>query len=97
MRPSGRCLVHRHGHRFNVTTPGRAVRLSPERTSEDYIDLSLDTDRDIPAVVIRSSRGRGRRAVVSERSVRDDLPIGSLSDEDVIAVMLDELVPFIAR
>ena len=85
------------GHRFNVTTPGRAVRLSPERTSEDYIELSLDTDRDIPAVVIRSSRGRGRRAVVSERSVRDDLPIGSLSDEDVIAVMLDELVPFIAR
>ena len=31
------------GHRFNVITPGRAVRLSPERTSEDFIELSLDT------------------------------------------------------
>jgi hypothetical protein len=85
------------GHRFNVSTPGRAVRLSPERTSEDFIELSLDTDRDRPAVVIRSSRGRGRRTTVTERSVREDLPIAELADEDVLAVLLEELIPFIER
>src|SRR5215213_3886210 len=71
------------GHRFNVSTPAGAVRLSPERTSEDFVELSLDSERERPAVMIRSSRGRGRRAVMTERAVREDLPIADLVDEDV--------------
>jgi len=85
------------GHRFIVSTPGRAVRLSPERTSEDFLELSLDTERDRPAVVLRSSRGRGRRTVLTERALREDLPIAELADEDVLAAVLDELIPFIER
>ena len=85
------------GHRFSVITPGRAVRISPERTSEDYIELALDTDRDHPAVVIRSSRGRGRRTVSSERSLREDLPIADLAEEDVVAALVEEVIPFIER
>ena len=85
------------GQRFNVITPGRTARLSPERTSEDFIELALDTDRERPAVVIRSTRGRGRRAVSSERSLREDLPIGDLAEEDVITALIDEVIPFIER
>src|SRR5437016_1221148 len=50
------------GHRFKVITPGRAVRMLPERSPEDFIELALDTDREAPGVVIVSSRGRGRRS-----------------------------------
>ena len=85
------------GHRFNVITPGRAVRLSPDRSAEDFIELSLDTERDLPAVVILSSRGRGRRAVTTERMLAEGPKIAGLTDEDVVAALLDELLPFIER
>ena len=85
------------GHRFKVITPGRAVRLSPERTSEDFIELSLDTDRDTPAVVLLATRGRGRRMVSTERVLRDGATIADLSEEDLVTALLDELLPFIER
>jgi hypothetical protein len=85
------------GHRFKVITPGRAVRMSSERSPEDFIELALDTERDAPAVVIVTSRGRGRRMVSTERLVREDLPIAELAEEDVVAALLEELLPFIER
>ena len=85
------------GHRFNVLTPGRTVRLSPERASEDFIELALDTERDRPAVVLRTTRGRGRRMIATERLLREDLPIGNLAEEDVIAALIEETIPFIER
>jgi hypothetical protein len=85
------------GHRFKVITPGRAVRMSSERSPEDFIELVLDTERAAPAVVILTSRGRGRRMVSAERLVREDLPIAELAEEDVVAALLDELLPFIER
>ena len=85
------------GHRFNVITPAGTVRMSPERPPEDFIELALDTDRDPPAVVIRAARGRGRRMVESERTLREDLPIGELAEEDVIAAVIDEAIPFVER
>jgi hypothetical protein len=85
------------GYRFKVITPGRAVRLSPERTPEDFIELSLDTNRDVPAVVIVTSRGRGRRMVSAERILREGPGIAELNEEDVIAAVLGELTPFIER
>jgi hypothetical protein len=85
------------GHRFTVITPAGTVRMSPERSAEDYIELSLDTERDRPAVVMRSARGRGRRMVSSERALREDLPIGELAEEDVIAALIEEAIPLIER
>jgi hypothetical protein len=85
------------GYRFKVTTPGTAVRMSPERSAEEFIEMSLDTDSDLPAVMLRSSRGRGRRAVTSERVLCDGDKVPSLSDEDIVTALLDELLPFIER
>ena len=85
------------GHRFKVSTPGRAARLSPERAAEDFIELSLDTERDVPAVVILTSRGRGRRMLSTERILREDPGITELSEEDVVSTLVEELLPFIER
>src|SRR6266851_9719837 len=85
------------GHRFKVTTPGRAVRMSPERSAEDFIELSLDTERDAPAVVLLSSRGRGRRTVSRDRILGEGPTIAALTEEDVVTALLDELLPFIER
>jgi hypothetical protein len=85
------------GFRFKVTTPGRAVRMSPERSAEDFVELALDTERDVPAVVLLSSRGRGRRAVNAERILREGPRIAELTEDDIVTALLDELIPFIER
>ena len=85
------------GHRFTVITPAGTVRMSPERPAESFIELALDTERERPAVVLRSARGRGRRMVESERTLREDLPIGELAEEDVVAALIEDAIPFIER
>ena len=85
------------GHRFKVFTPGEAVRLSLERSAEEFVELSLDTDRDEPALLLRSTRGRGRRIVSTERIVSEGAQIAGVTQEDLVAAMLEELIPFIER
>jgi hypothetical protein len=83
------------GHRFKVSTPPESVRLSSENASESYIELALDPTDDPPAVLIRSNVGRGRRAVTRERSVRTD--IATLTEDDVVGFVLDEIGLFVER
>jgi hypothetical protein len=83
------------GHRFKVLTPGRAVRLAAEFSPDDYLEIALETEGDAPAVFVHTSRGRGRRSVESDRPLNGR--IGELTQEDVISVLLEELIPLIER
>ena len=85
------------GHRFKVETPAGAARLSLERSAEEFVELALDTDGDEPALFARSTRGRGRRIISSERVVREGAAVAQLSQDDVVTLLLEELVPFIER
>lgn len=84
------------GHHFNVATPAGSVRLTAANSPEDYIEIALDTSEDPPEVVGRTSRGRGRRMITSERPVRDRTAVGELNEEDVLAFLLTEIIPFVA-
>ena len=83
------------GHRFAVFTPAGSVRLASERSGEDFIELALDASQDPPVVVVRMSRGRGRRQLTSERSVTT--PISSLTDSDVVQMVVDEIPKLVER
>ena len=85
------------GHRFKVLTPAGSVRLALERSAEEFVELALDTERDEPALMVRSTRGRGRRIVSSERVARSGAGVAAMTQEDVVGVLLDELAPFIER
>ena len=85
------------GHRFKVFTPADSVRLASDSNAEDYIELTLDTTVDPPVVVGRTSRGRGRRQITSDRPVKENIPIEQLTDEDVLTFVLAELTPFLER
>ena len=85
------------GQRFKVETPAGAARLSLERSAEEFVELALDTDGEEPALFARSTRGRGRRIISSERVVREGAAVAQLSQEDVVTLLLEELVPFIER
>ena len=90
-------VLSAEGHHFNVATPAGSVRLSSAAASDDFIEIALDTTEDPPEVVGRTSRGRGRRMISSERAVRERTAISELNEEDVLAFLLAEIVAFVAR
>ena len=85
------------GHAFKVFTPAASIRLAADRSPEEFIELVLDDSSDPPAVVGRTTRGRGRRNVSSERAVGGGAPVADLTEEDVLAFLLEEIVPFVER
>jgi hypothetical protein len=84
-------------HHFNVFTPASSIRLASERSPEEFIELSLDDSSDPPAVIGRTTRGRGRRMVSTERPIGGGAPIADLTDEDVLAFLLEEITGLIER
>jgi hypothetical protein len=85
------------GYKFSLSTPGETARLSPERSSAEFVEIALDTSRDLPAVVVRSTRGRGSRTVESERVVAEGPEIAGLTQDVVVGIVIEEIVPFIER
>jgi hypothetical protein len=85
------------GHLFKVFTPAGFVRLASERSPDDFIELALDDTVESPEIVAHISRGRGRRRLSAERPLKDRAPLASLTAEDVLAFLLEEIVPFIER
>lgn len=82
---------------FDVITPSGGVRLVPERTREDGIELTLDATVDPPAPVVSVVRSRGSRVVRHERPIAGTTPIEGLTDNDVAAMLLEELRPWLER
>jgi hypothetical protein len=89
-------ILKAEGYPFGVFTPAGGVRLMSERSSDDYIELILDTSGETPVVLGRSRRGRGSRIVESEQ------PIGAgavreVTEAQVLDFLADALTPFVER
>jgi hypothetical protein len=82
---------------FDVTTPSGGVRLVPERTREDGIELTLDATIDPPQPIVRVMRSRGSRVVHHERPVAGPVRMEGLTEDHVAAMLLDELRPWLER
>jgi hypothetical protein len=82
---------------FKVFTPAASIRLAADRSPEEFIELSLDDTSDPPAVVGRATRGRGRRMTSTERAIGNGAPIADLTEEDVLAFLLEEIVGLLER
>ncbi len=82
---------------FDVIAPSGGVRLVPERTREDGIELTLDATVDPPQPIVRVMRTRGSRVTQHERPVAGPLRMEGLTDEHVAAMLLEELRPWLER
>jgi hypothetical protein len=80
-----------------VFTPAEGVRLVSERHGEDFIELWLDTSLDPPKIATRVSRVRGRNVMAVEGLLRPESPINSLTDEDVLAFLLENIGALVER
>jgi hypothetical protein len=84
------------GFSFSVFTPSGAVRLTSDRSQEDFIELSLDTSGDRPAVMLHTSRARGRRIIENERAIASDT-VGAITDAQLLDEVMKELRPFVEK
>ena len=87
-------VLRADGYQFSVFTPSGSVRLMSERTAEDFIELTLDTTGDVPQVIGRSSRSRGRRVSENERAVGSP---AALSENDLLDYLAKELEALVER
>jgi len=85
------------GYRFKVFTPAESVRLASDFSPEDFIEIALDPAVDPPVVLGRTSRGRGRRGVTSERPINPPVSVGELTKDDVLSFLESEIPPFVER
>jgi hypothetical protein len=83
------------GQAFKVFTPAGSIRLAAERSPDQFIELALDDSSNPPAVVGRTTRGRGRRMISAERALAGGAPVADLTEEDVLAFLLEEIVAFL--
>jgi len=89
--------LNAENYAFKVFTPASSIRLASDRSPEEFIELLLDDTSDPPAVVGRTSRGRGRRMMTSERAIGDGAAIADLTEEDVLAFVLEEITTLLER
>ena len=87
-------VLRAEGFLFTVFTPGGSVRLMSDRSTEDYLELVLDTSGDEPVVSGHTGRSRGRRVVESERPIG---PPATLTENDVLSFILQALAPLVER
>ena len=85
------------GHAFTVFTPERSLRLASDRSRNDFIELTLDTDRDPPDVVARVCYTRGSRTVDEERRLKPGVPAEAVTEEDLLEFLLTALEPWLER
>ena len=89
-------VLRADSHLFSVFTPSGSVRLASDKSAEDFIEIALDPSTDPPRVVAHTTRTRGRR-VVDAKSVVGAGDPASISDEELLEFLLNELGPFFER
>lgn len=85
------------GHAFQVFTPAGSIRLASDRSADDFVELALDTSRSPVALVLRTSVTRGRRVTADERVVHEGADLETVTDERVLEVLLEAIVPQVSR
>ena len=90
-------VLKAENYAFTVFTPGDGLRLALDKSRDDYVEFALDTAGDRPQVVVRISQTRGSRTLVEERPVKAGSSPDDLTDEDVLAVLLAALEPWLER
>jgi uncharacterized protein (DUF58 family) len=85
------------GYAYRVTTPGGAVRMTSDRSNRTYLELRLDTAGREPQLVAQIGRERGSRVLEDERPVCERMAVEAVTDEHLLAALIDLLPELIER
>jgi hypothetical protein len=90
-------VLKAEGYLFTVSTPSSGLRLASDRGRDDYVEFELDGGGAKPTVVGRIRRTRGSRTIEDERPVKAGAAPQDLTEEDVLAFLVDALEPWLDR
>jgi hypothetical protein len=79
---------------FTVFTPSASVRLMSDRSPDDFIEVSLESDGEAPQVMGRTSRARGSRVLQSERAIGAP---DAITETMLLEYLMSALEPFVER
>jgi hypothetical protein len=82
------------GYAFTVFTPSGSVRLMSDRSSSDFVELTLDSSENPPRVIGQVSRERGRRVLDTERAIGAP---DTLTEDQLLEFLMKELEAFVER
>ena len=85
------------GYPYPVTTPGKAVRMVSDRSGRTYLEIRLDTTGAAPQLVAEVGRERGSRILADERPICQGMAIEAVTDDDLLAAILDAMAELIER
>jgi hypothetical protein len=90
-------VLKSEGYGFRVITPAATVRLTSERSADDYIEVALDTAGPVPVALARVNRTRGRERFADEHILASGDAIPALTDERLLDLLTGMLGPFVER
>jgi hypothetical protein len=88
-------VLRAEGVPFEAQTPASAVRLIFDRARDDTIELVLDTTLDPPQPIFITTRTRGSRLLRTERPVSTRPALESITEDEVIEGLIEELRPWL--
>jgi hypothetical protein len=89
--------LNAEGYAFTLSTPGRGLRLALDRGRDDFIELALDTNAEIPTIVGRTRRTRGSRTLEDERPIKAGATPDQVSEDDLLDFFARALEPWLER
>lgn len=90
-------VLRAEGLLFRLVTPAGIARIEAERSADDHLELTLDTERRPPAIVIRRSYTRGGQGFADERVVAEGIEYDHVSPTQVLDVLIEDATPFLFR
>ena len=87
-------MLRSEQHLFTVFTPSASVRLSSDRSAEDFVEMFLDTTGDTPSVIGHTSRNRGRRVIEAEQIIGAP---DTLTEAEMLEFLLKAIEVFVER
>jgi hypothetical protein len=91
-------VLRGEGHDFTLHTPADSVRLVPDRSPQEFIEVELHVDGGIPHVIGRTQLLRGGKdPLIEERPLAPGKPIAELTESDVTAFLVKEIPRLVAR
>ena len=88
-------VLRSEGLLFDVQTPAGGVSLASDRSRDDRLELELDSTTDPPTPMLIVSRQRGSRLLRTERTVKTGGTIESITEDELIDRVIDELRPWL--
>jgi D-serine deaminase-like pyridoxal phosphate-dependent protein len=82
---------------YKVVTPGGTARMVSDRSNRTYLEIRLDTTGPVPQVIAEVGRERGSRVLADDRPVGEGLPVDAVTDEHVLAVVVEAMGELIER